>query len=232
MSGEEAERQRVRVWFAKRDLARFISHLDLLRAMERALRRSGLPLRMTSGFNPHPRFSFPAPLGVGMAGRREVMEFELNGRTALVDVARRLGEVFPPGIEFKGVEEAGAKPAQVAEVVYAARPRAAGDERSRIDEGRLREVLARAAIVVERERKGQRKQVDIRPYIEDMRVEGGAAVMRFRVVEGATTRPEEALGAAGFAEADAHALFDIERLDVVLAAPGAGARGGGNRREE
>ncbi|HRU06138.1 MAG TPA: TIGR03936 family radical SAM-associated protein [Candidatus Brocadiia bacterium] len=231
MSVEQTERQRIRVWFAKQDLARFVSHLDLMRAVERALRRSGLPLHMTSGFNPHPRYSFPAPLGVGMAGRREVMEFELNGRTALDEVARRLGAALPPGVELKAVEEAGPKPAQVAEMEYVARPRDAGAERSRVDEGRLREVLSRETIWVERERKGQRKKVDIRPFIEDMRVEGGAVVMRFRVMAGATTRPEEALGAAGFAEADAHALFEMERTDVVLAAPGAGARGGESREE-
>ena len=65
------------VVFEKAPRLRHIGHLDLMRAMQRALRRSGLPLRYSQGFNPHILLTFAAPLSVGMPGRREIMEVPL-----------------------------------------------------------------------------------------------------------------------------------------------------------
>ena len=66
------------VVFSIRDRLKYIGHLDLMRAMQRALRRSGLPVRYSQGFNPHLQISFAAPLSVGMEGLREVMEVPQN----------------------------------------------------------------------------------------------------------------------------------------------------------
>ena len=65
------------VVFEKSPRIRHIGHLDLMRAMQRALRRSGLPVKFSQGFNPHLLLTFAAPLSVGMPGRREVMEIPL-----------------------------------------------------------------------------------------------------------------------------------------------------------
>ena len=62
------------VAFEKGEQLRFIGHLDLMRTMQRALRRSGLPIKYSNGFNPHIRLSFAAPLSVGVIGLRELME--------------------------------------------------------------------------------------------------------------------------------------------------------------
>ncbi|MBE5813713.1 MAG: DUF2344 domain-containing protein [Clostridiales bacterium] len=60
--------------FEKGETLRYIGHLDLMRTVQRALRRSGLPVKYSNGFNPHIRLSFAAPLSVGVVGRRELME--------------------------------------------------------------------------------------------------------------------------------------------------------------
>ncbi len=57
--------------------ARYISHLDLSRFMQRSLKRTGLPLWHTEGFNPHPYVTFALPLSVGQSGQRETMDFRL-----------------------------------------------------------------------------------------------------------------------------------------------------------
>ena len=69
---------RMMVVFEKGEPLRYIGHLDLMRAMQRALRRSGLPIRYSNGFNPHIRLSFAAPLSVGIVGLRELMEVPLE----------------------------------------------------------------------------------------------------------------------------------------------------------
>ena len=55
----------VRLWFQKCGDARYISHLDLSRCMQRALKRSGLPIWYTEGFNPHAYVTFALPLSMG-----------------------------------------------------------------------------------------------------------------------------------------------------------------------
>ena len=66
------------VVFEKGEALRHIGHLDLMRTMQRALRRSNLPIKYSNGFNPHIRLSFAAPLSVGVIGLRELMEVPLE----------------------------------------------------------------------------------------------------------------------------------------------------------
>lgn len=69
---------RMMVMFEKGEALRYIGHLDLMRTIQRALRRSGLPIKYSNGFNPHIRLSFAAPLSVGVVGLRELMEVPLE----------------------------------------------------------------------------------------------------------------------------------------------------------
>lgn len=90
-----ANRYRYRMRFAKRGDLRWIGHQDLLRLLERALRRAELKLGMSQGFHPKPRMSFPSALALGMEGHAEVMEFELTEPLPVTDVAARLRAEFP-----------------------------------------------------------------------------------------------------------------------------------------
>ena len=213
-------RQRVQVRFGKKGDLRFISHLDLMRTFERALRRTGLPLLMTDGFNPHPRMSFPLPLGVGAEGSDEAMEFELAGWSPPAVIASKLVAVLPSGLPLRSVETASpAQKARAVETTWVARPHDPADPASRVGVERLQRLLDSDRIEVVRTRKGRTKAVDVRPFVLGLRVEQGAIVMRFRVGPEGTTRPEEVLGALGFAPGQRLARFHIERTQVLLAAP-------------
>jgi radical SAM-linked protein len=89
---------RYRVMYAKEGPASYISHLDLIRAFERAARRAGLPLAFTQGFNPHPKLSFAAPLAVGTAGEAEFADLELTGNISVGVVAKSLSDAMPEGL--------------------------------------------------------------------------------------------------------------------------------------
>lgn len=82
--------QRFRVWFRKGERVRFISHLDVLRSWERAIRRAELPLSYSQGFTPHPKLSFASPLPLGFIGEAEVMDVTLDARIEPEDFRRRL----------------------------------------------------------------------------------------------------------------------------------------------
>jgi radical SAM-linked protein len=95
---------RVRLQYAKTGKARFLSHLELVRAMTRAMRRAGLPLRYSAGFHPAPRLSFGPALGVGIAGLREYLDLELllpfEPENGLAD----LGLALPEGIKANMIQ--------------------------------------------------------------------------------------------------------------------------------
>ncbi len=66
---------RVIVKYSKDESATYISHLDVQRSMQRALRRSTLPVKYTQGFHPHVALTFAQPLPVGVASLGDYMEF-------------------------------------------------------------------------------------------------------------------------------------------------------------
>ena len=65
--------QSIRIQFCKKGATRFISHQDTMRLLERAIRRSDLPVKMSEGFNPKPRFSYLLALGIGIESEAEVV---------------------------------------------------------------------------------------------------------------------------------------------------------------
>jgi radical SAM-linked protein len=80
------EYSKVRIRFRKSGDLRLISHHDLLRFFERAVRRAQLPIRWTQGFNPHPRLVFALPLSLGITGSQEVVELEMQDEIAPQEV--------------------------------------------------------------------------------------------------------------------------------------------------
>ena len=92
--------QDIRIWFEKRGRAKYISHLDLMRAMTRAVRRAQLPLWYTEGFRPHPYLSFPLPLPLGQEGLREALDLRIIEEKGfdLREAGERLNTVLPEGL--------------------------------------------------------------------------------------------------------------------------------------
>ena len=93
----------IRVFFKKKGDARYISHLDLSRFMQRSLKRSGLPLWHTEGFNPHPYVTFALPLSVGQAGERETMDFRLTTPVPFEEIKKKLSDCMPKDLVITGV---------------------------------------------------------------------------------------------------------------------------------
>ncbi len=84
---------------------RFISHLDFMRAMQRTIRRAGIPIAYSEGFNPHPRLSFGLPLPVGVTSSAEYMDIILDGPMDTEEVRLRLNTHLPKGIVVTAAAE-------------------------------------------------------------------------------------------------------------------------------
>lgn len=104
----------VRVWFKKMGMSRYVSHLDLMRAMTRTLRRARVPLWYTEGFNPHPYITFTLPLSLGMESLCESMDMRIEGDCTNEEVFDMLKGSMPPGIELTAVTDPVLDPKNVA----------------------------------------------------------------------------------------------------------------------
>ena len=89
-----------RITFTKLDSLKYISHLDLQRAMTRLLVRSKLPVVYSEGFNPHPRMSFAVPLSIFQEGENEILDVKLSEEVPLQSVLDSLNAQTFPGMKF------------------------------------------------------------------------------------------------------------------------------------
>ena len=95
----------IRVWFTKKDTAKYTSHLDMNRCMLRAVNRAGLPVWYTEGFNPHPYITFALPLSLGIESEGEPMDMRIEGDMENDEVKSRLASVMPRGMDITAVTD-------------------------------------------------------------------------------------------------------------------------------
>lgn len=95
---------KMRFTFTKKGIIRFISHLDLMRLFTRAFRRANLPVKMTEGFSPHPKFSIKRALKLGVESDNEEAVLVLRERIGEEEFREKLQKQLPEGIEIKSVK--------------------------------------------------------------------------------------------------------------------------------
>ena len=91
---------RYRVFYSKTHQARYISHLDLIAVIRRALRRACVSVLYSRGFHPKMLTSFLPALPLGMEGRAEVLEFKSMYIFPEREFIQRVNECLPTGINF------------------------------------------------------------------------------------------------------------------------------------
>lgn len=102
--------EKLRLRFVKEGRAVYISHLDLMRTMQRAFQRAGYGLKYSEGFNPHPILSILLPLSVGTSSECELMDFQLSHETPeLSEMPEKLTAAMPEGIRVLEVYPEGRK---------------------------------------------------------------------------------------------------------------------------
>ena len=96
------------VTFSRRGPARYLSHLDTARVVQRTFARAGVPIALSQGMRPKPRLSLPLPLPVGAAGLAELAVVEVpEGTEATTTALKTLREASPPGVSLEEIAEVG-----------------------------------------------------------------------------------------------------------------------------
>ena len=212
--------QRLRLTFSKGEEVKYVGHLDLHNAWERAFRRARLPLAHSQGYNPRPRFQIAAALPVGVTGQAELLDVWLDERLEPGDVLRRLQPLLPPGFGVSAVEEVDLRAPALQSQMRAATYRVVVDTRETVDglRGRVRSLLDTPTLPRQRQQKGKLRTYDLRPLIHDITVtpgRDGQCVLDLYLAaspEGAG-RPDEVLDVLGLS----HTPHRIERTGLVFA---------------
>jgi radical SAM-linked protein len=219
MTEEQGPMQRLRVHYARGEQLKYISHLDLARAWERAFRRAGLPLAYSQGFNPRPRFQIAAALPVGVIGRAELMDLWLAEPLGDAEAAARLRATLPGGLEVLAVEEVELRAPSLQSQMLAAGYRATVrcPEPAEAIRLRIEGLLAVPTLLRQRQHKGKQQTYDLRPLIQHLALEAGGAgeqvlVMRLQASQQGAGRPDEVLDVLGLSPAP----HTIERTNLYF----------------
>jgi len=190
--------QHIRIKFTKGEPVKFISHLDLMRVFERAVRRAEIPIKYSEGFNPQPRISFGIPTSVGMASLSEYADFDLESWMNPQQFKDKLNASLPKDIRILEAKIISPKELSLSSTlnraVYDVTVKSIGEDfNSRSDglEQQIDRLLQLKEIIIEKKKKGEIKKVDIRPMIYGLQVTGNGLKMELRVGSKGSVKPEE-----------------------------------------
>ena len=183
--------------FRKGDIVRHLGLLDLQRTMQRALRRSGLPVAYSKGFNPHMVMAFASALSSGIPGDAELLDVSLTGETTEEACLTAMNRVLPPALRASRVRLVDDRFPKVAAALEQAEYRITlfGGAAQAIGES-IPAFLSQDEIMALRKTKKSETMVNIRPMIHELTAqydEGtDTLVMTARVsfVEAATLKPD------------------------------------------
>lgn len=192
--GRYLSKQIVRIEYSKGEPVRYLSHLDLMRMFERAIRRAHIPIAYTEGYNPRPKISYGPALATGYTSDSEFMDVHLATEET-IDLIEMLSPHLPLGIELKRTE-------------YLKKARSLGSLVSRLDyfielNGEFDAAATRSAIdqfmnsseiTVRRRKKGKQiRTLNIRPNILQLTIHPRGLSLQSTNRNGLSVRAEEVL---------------------------------------
>ncbi len=213
--------QRLRATYSRGEEVKYLSHLDMMRLWERALRRGDIPVAYSQGYSPKPRIAIGAPLPVGYLSEAELLDLFLSRRMPPAVFMRRMDAALPAGMRVMGVEEINPRLPSLQSQIRAAEYRVT--IRTTVLPGVIGEQLQRLLDAAslphsQQRRNGEIRQYDLRPLIEDLwlyrwQEERCTIGMRLRISDGGAGRPEAVIEVLD----DAAAIQTIERTRLIVA---------------
>lgn len=210
---------RLRLTFAKKKQIKYIGHLDMVLAWERALRRALIPLAYSKGFNPRPKIQVASSLPVGTSSSAEIMDIVITRPIEPDDALERIRPALPEGIELLAVETIPLKAPTLQHLLRQADYRVMVETDLAADEltQRIEALLAADKIIQTRQRKKQLEEFDLRLWLHELTLESvaeGEACLRMRLTAGqfGNLRPEEVLKALGLGDNWA----EVDRLRLIF----------------
>lgn len=150
--------------FTKNEQVKYVSHLDIIRMFGRALRRAGLDISFSKGFNPHPIMNFAHPMGVGISSECELIKIGIEEEISSQEFLEKLSPCMPEGFELKNAKETESKTPfndlYGAKYIIEIKGKAENAEK----------LMDMPEIITEKKSKSGIKETDIRPLILGIKV--------------------------------------------------------------
>lgn len=163
------------VKFSKTGTICYTSHLDIMRLFNRTIKRAGIKLAYSQGFNPHPKMVFAQPLSLGYTGLNEYIEIETTEDHETGYIAEKLSEIMPPGLDIKGCERMAEGRKTLAAMTVAAEymieiPIAEPVDMSNEEIAEFYMSQDRIITLKKQKKKKEPVEIDIKPMIRQLRV--------------------------------------------------------------
>ncbi len=186
---------KIRIKFRKYGVLKFIGHLDVMRYFQKALRRAEVDISFSGGFSPHPIMSFAAPLGVGLTSDGEYLDIEVNSTDSSKEMVKRLNAVMVEGMEIisyrKLPDKMKSAMSQVAAADYLLSFREGYEPQNWSEWVEAWErFLAQPSMVVWKKTKKSEQEVDIRPMVYQIGLNGRTITMRVATGSAQNLKPE------------------------------------------
>ena len=203
---------RIRLRFSKSGAMRFLSHLELLNIFVRGVGRSGVPIRFSQGFHPHPKFSFATALSVGVESWAEYMDMEIAAGYGADLVKERLNGALPEGIQVLEAWEIPLRAESLSVIIDAVRYRVTLPEGGGLDLPALADKFKMLdTFPFRREKQGKVLELDLRRELRELTVQGNSLEMV--IVKG---KPMEFTAAITGLTAGELADATVEKLAVLF----------------
>ena len=185
LEGLALEKIDLRAVFEKNGRAVYISHLDLFRTMQRAIKRSKIPVWYSQGFNPHIYLNFPLALSLGVASKTEFMDFAVTEDVDYGRIRDMLNEKMPEGLSIisVGVPVHPNKDIGFAEYIIRLKSEAGADKM--LEE--LGKMMAMDVIEIDKRSKSKGTvKIDVKPHFDILKayIDGDALAVSIRLPAG------------------------------------------------
>lgn len=201
--------------YEKTGRAKYISHLDFVRTYNRTMRRAGLPIAFSEGFNPHPLLSFALPLSVGYTSECELLELRLTQELGEDEIKDRLNAAIPEGIRILAVRKGRSRMKKLRFAKYFVTPEVMPTS--------VEAFMSLKEIVIAKKTKSGIKDTDIRPDIREIRLLNGKMEMVINAGSDRNLKPDVVMRAmnkyipgydSGDCEYHRVAIYD-ENMEII-----------------
>ncbi len=203
--------------YAKNGLLRFVGHLDILHTWERILRRARLPVSYSQGFSPHPLLSLAAPLPVGQTSEAEYLELVLDQDMDASQVLGLVAAALPPELSALDIEVVPERTKALTGMIrfadYLITLPVDADQQAL--QQRIEGFQQAESEFIEIERKRGIKQVDIKPLVKDLRLDGNQIYACLATGGEGNLRPGDLLRFLGLSEEQQNSST-VRRMELYL----------------
>ncbi|MBC7326584.1 DUF2344 domain-containing protein [bacterium] len=162
--------RKVCLTISKKGKAKFISHLDLYRALERSLRRALLPIVFTEGYNPHPKLSFLTALELGATSDCEKAIIYLKEPLPLTQIQERLNLFLPDGIKVEDVSFLKNDEISADSSLFLLQIQLPENASKEAFEKAIEEFLSQPSFFIKRETKEKVKEIDLKQFVRKLKL--------------------------------------------------------------